>query len=257
MSDLIRIPVLLYHRIDREAKSQYRPFCVDPDAFAQQMAWLAENGFATISLKQLQDYYQSEGAIPERPIVVTFDDGYLCNYTRAFPILHDKGFFATVFLATDLIRNGGRVVESKDAFLAWDEIKEMHEAGFSFESHGCSHRPLDTLSLLEVEDELRKSKDAIAARLDKEVDYFCYPFSRYNETIKRLVQENAYLGACGGPPFWQGGPKDWFEIGRTEILWSDSFKQFRFKVQHGLGYYYFAKRQLGKIKKLAGHDHAQ
>ncbi|MFQ5771086.1 MAG: hypothetical protein ACE5HX_11160, partial [bacterium] len=57
-----------------------------------------------------------------------------------------------------------------------------------------------------------------------------------------------YVGACGGPPFWRGGPQSWFEIGRTEIVWSDSMVQFRFKVQYGLGYYYYVKRQLGKLK---------
>lgn len=244
-----RISVLLYHRVDREKDLEYRHYCVDPDSFAQQIFWLKKEGYTTISLPDLQGHYQHGDSVPERSIVITFDDGYYCNYARAFPILQEQGFVATIFLATDLIRKPYPVVESKDSFLSWDEIKEMYRAGFSFQSHGCSHRPLDTMSLKEVTREAHQSKAQIEKGLKTEVRYFCYPFSQYNEPIKRIVRSEGYVGACGGPPFWEGGPTDWFEIGRTEILGSDSFSQFRFKVKHGLGYYYFTKRQLGKVKK--------
>ncbi|MFQ6116481.1 MAG: polysaccharide deacetylase family protein [bacterium] len=252
-----RIPVLLYHRIDREKDPVHRSYCIDPDVFEKQMAWLKKEGYTTISLTDLQQYYQQGGSVPERSIVLTFDDGFYCNYTRAYPILQQQEFIATIFLTTDLIRNPVPVAESKDSFLSWDEIKEMYQAGFSFQSHGCSHRPLDTISLEEVSREAHESKASIEKALRTEVKYFCYPFSRFNEAIKRIIKREGYIGACGGPPFWQDGPRDWFEIGRTEILWSDSFAQFRFKVKRGLGYYYFTKRQLGKLKKkfLMTHAH--
>lgn len=241
--------MLLYHRVDREADPALRPFCVDPDTFAGQMAWLAGEGYKTITLPQLQQYYQHGLQVPEQPIVITFDDGYYCNYTRAFPAMRAHGFAGTIFLATDLMREPTPVVESKDSFLSWDEIREMQASGFSFQAHGCSHRPLTEISPDEVAREACESKTVIEAQLQNPVHYFCYPYSRYNEQIKRNVAQAGYAGACGGPPFWEGGPTDWFEIGRTEILWSDSFKQFRFKIKYGLGYYYFARRQLGKIKK--------
>lgn len=244
-----RIPILLYHRIDREPDAQYRPFCVDPDVFAQQMAWLASEGFSTISLDQVQSHYTGGDPAPERPIVITFDDGYFCNYTRAFPIMRKHGFTGTIFLATDLMRQPAPVTESHESFMTWQEISEMHDAGFAFEAHGCTHRALTSISLDDVAREARESKAIIEKQLEKTVCYFCYPYSQYNARIKAIVAEAGYAGACGGPPFWQNGPSDWFEIGRTEILWSDSLAQFRFKIKHGLGYYYFSRRQLGKIKK--------
>lgn len=248
-----RIPVLLYHRIDQESESAQRPFCVAPEAFRWQMAWLRDNGYASVSLAALQAYYRGERVtLPERPVVITFDDGYYCNYSRAFPALQENGLTATIFLAIDLLRQSGDGREGRDGFMAWPEIAEMHAAGFAFESHGCSHQPLDTLSPAQVEAEMRESKAVIEAKLAKTVHYFCYPFGRYNEAIKAAARAAGYAGACGGPPFWQGGPDDWYEIGRTEILWGDSLAQFRFKVEHGLGYYYFLRRQLGKVKRLVG-----
>lgn len=246
---LPRIPVLLYHRIDSESDPKLRRHCVAPEAFAQQLAWLAQEGYATISLSRLQRHYCHGEALPDRPIVITFDDGYCCNYTRAFPMLRAHGYAATIFLAVDLMRKNIPATESREAFMSWEEIREMRRAGFSFQAHGCSHRPLDTISLGEVAQEARESKARIEKELKTEVKYFCYPFSRYNEQIKQVIKREGYAGACGGPPFWEGGPRDWYEIGRTEILWSDSMAQFRFKIKNGLGHYYFTKRQLGKIKK--------
>lgn len=249
LQDSPRIPVLFYHRVDREKDPLFTPFCVDPDVFALQMSWLNKEGYTTISLADIQQHYQRGDSVAERSIVITFDDGYYCNYTRAFPILQEQGYVATIFLATDLIRKPIPIVESKDSFLSWDEIREMYQAGFFFQSHGCSHRQLNEITLEEVVREARESKACIENELKTEVKYFCYPFSQYNKQIKGIIKQTGYVGACGGPPFWHGGPQDWFEIGRTEILWNDSFAQFRFKVKHGLGYYYFTKRQIGKVKK--------
>src|SRR5574341_699674 len=94
---LARIPVLLYHRIDTETDPRWRPFCVAPENFAAQMRWLAEQGFSAIHLGQLLDYYRHGLPVPPKPLVITFDDGYFCNYSQAFPILRRYGFVATVF----------------------------------------------------------------------------------------------------------------------------------------------------------------
>ena len=114
-----RIPVLLYHRVDTEAESQWRRFCVAPENFADQMRWLAYQGFTTIRLGQLLDYYHLGSPIPSQPIVITFDDGYFCNFSRAFPILQRHGFGATVFLACNLLRSDpAKPTEGQNSFMA-------------------------------------------------------------------------------------------------------------------------------------------
>jgi peptidoglycan/xylan/chitin deacetylase (PgdA/CDA1 family) len=245
-----RIPVLLYHRVDTEADRKWRRFCVAPDNFAAQMRWLADQGFSTIHLGQLLDYYQDGFSVPPKPLVITFDDGYFCNYSRAFPILRQYGFVATVFLVCNFVRQDSAAPrESRHSFLSWPEILEMQEAGWEFHSHGLNHQRMPDLSRRELAAEIGGSKQLLAATLARPVEFFCYPFAKFNRAVQEVVRAYGYRGACGGPPFDAGGPADDFAIGRTEILWSDSLRQFVFKIQHGLNYYYYTKKRLGKLKR--------
>jgi len=245
-----RIPVLLYHRIDTEAEAQWRPFCVAPQNFADQMRWLAHQGFTTIHLGQMLDYYRHGGPIPAKPVVITFDDGYFCNYSRAFPILQKYGFAATVFLACNLLRyEFDKPSASRQSFMSWPEILEMQRRGWEFHSHGLDHRPMTELTREELAAEIGVSRQRLTARLNRPVEFFCYPFAQFNADVQKTVRAFGYRGACGGPPFEATGPVDDYAIGRTEILWSDSFRQFVFKMENGLGYYYFAKKQIGNIKR--------
>ena len=245
-----RIPVLLYHRVDTEADRKWRPFCVAPENFAAQMRWLAEQGFAAISLGQLLDYYRRQLPAPAKPIVITFDDGYFCNYSRAFPVLQQHGFTATVFLLHNFVRQDPAAPrEGRQSFLSWPEIFAMQEAGWEFHSHGLNHRRMTELSGDELASEIGQSRPLLAAKLGRPVEFFCYPFADFDRAVQEVVRASGYRGACGGPPFFEGGPQDDFAIGRTEILWGDSLQQFIFKIQHGLGYYYFTKRQFGKLKR--------
>jgi peptidoglycan/xylan/chitin deacetylase (PgdA/CDA1 family) len=246
----LRIPVLLYHRVDTEAKSQWRRFCVSPQNFADQMRWLAHRGFTTIHLGQLLSYYQNDSPIPSNPVVITFDDGYFCNYSRAFPILQRYGFSATVFLACNLLRHDAAAPnEGRAGFLSWPEILTMQSAGWEFHSHGLDHRGMTELTRDEQIAEIGISRQRLTARLGRPVEFFCYPFSQFNAEVQKVVRSCGYRGACGGPPFEANGPVDDYAIGRTEILWNDSFRQFIFKIEHGLGYYYHLKKQLGRLKR--------
>ncbi|MCI0696917.1 polysaccharide deacetylase family protein [candidate division KSB1 bacterium] len=245
-----RIPVLLYHRVDTEADRRWRPFCVSPENFAAQMRWLAEQGFSAIHLSQLLDYYRCGLPVPPKPFVITFDDGYFCNYSQAFPILRRHGFVATVFLIHNFVRRDAAAPrEGRETFMAWPEILEMQEAGWEFHSHGLDHRRMTALSREELEREIGESKHHLAAKLGRPVEFFCYPWSKFNQSVQAVVRSFGYRGACGGPPFEAGRPVDDFAIGRTEILWGDSLRHFVFKIQRGLSYYYYAKKQLGKFKR--------
>lgn len=246
-----RIPVLLYHRIDSEADIAWRPFCVPPAKFAEQMRWLAAHGYRTIDLHALLNYYEHGAPVPENAFVITFDDGYLCNYSRAFPFMARHDFTGTIFLAGSLMRTEGTAMaESRQSFMSWHEVREMQAHGWSFQSHGLDHVKMTALNAVQLRQEIFDSRKMISGKLGRSVDFFCYPFAEFNPGIMALVQEAGYRGACGGPPFYNEGPSSPFAIGRTEILWSDSFEQFCFKIKHGLGYYYFARRQLGKVKRL-------
>jgi peptidoglycan/xylan/chitin deacetylase (PgdA/CDA1 family) len=245
-----RIPVLLYHRVDTEAEATWRAFCVSPQNFSDQMRWLAHQGFTTIHLGQLLNYYRHGSAVPPNPIVITFDDGFFCNYSRAFPILRQHGFTATVFLACNLLRhNAAQPAAGRTSYMSWPEILEMQAAGWEFHSHGLDHRRMTDLTRDELVAEIGISRQRLTARLSRPVEFFCYPFGAFDADVQKIVRMYGYRGACGGPPFDANGPADDYAIGRTEIVWNDSFRQFMFKINHGLSYYFHARKQLGNLKR--------
>jgi biofilm PGA synthesis lipoprotein PgaB len=120
--------VLCYHDLSRKAED---PYAVTPRAFADQMAALKESGFETISLDEFNAYMSGEAAdLPERALLVTFDDGTKSNWVFADPVLRELGFEATDFLIT------ADVSHHQPYYLLWEEVEAMQESGrWSFGSH--------------------------------------------------------------------------------------------------------------------------
>jgi peptidoglycan/xylan/chitin deacetylase (PgdA/CDA1 family) len=109
---------------------------VTPENMDAQMGWLAENGYATITLQELLYHLTLGWPLPERPVVLTFDDGYRDAFENAFPILQKYGFVGTFFIITD------RVTFGEPAYATWDQIVEMHNAGMDIQSHTRTHPDL-------------------------------------------------------------------------------------------------------------------
>ncbi len=147
------------------------------------MKYLHDSGFTTISLDQLYDAYQGKAVLPEKPIVLTFDDGYPDNYTVAFPVLKQNNFKATFFVSTGAVGPG---------MMTWDQLKEMQEYGMSIESHTVNHFDLRTLAPAQQRKELAGSKQAIESKLGTKVKFFCYPSGKYNDVTLKILNEFGY-----------------------------------------------------------------
>ena len=96
----IGVPVLNYHQVNSEENDM---LSVPVEEFEAQMAYLEESGYTTITPDQLRDFLTDGTPLPEKPVLITFDDGYKDNYTNAFPILKKHHMTATIFLVTDYI----------------------------------------------------------------------------------------------------------------------------------------------------------
>src|SRR5579859_4230179 len=97
------IPILMYHSIASDAAPRFRKFAVTPDSFASQLDYLAAHHYTPITISQLVAAMDGEIALPERPVALTFDDGFADFYTTALPALKRHGFTATLYLATGYI----------------------------------------------------------------------------------------------------------------------------------------------------------
>ena len=210
------VRILCYHRVnDREEGYMSVPV----KSFEQQMVFLAEKGYRTISLKALLD-----GNAEPKSIVITFDDGYEDNYTNAFPVLREFGFTATIFCITQKLDTPG--------YLTRAQIRQMTAAGFSFGSHTLSHPDLRSLSRREKLREISSSRVWLEEALGLACDFFCYPYGLHDEESVQLVREAGYRGACSNAPGAnRAGNLDPYRLRRTEVGPADTADDFKKKLE--------------------------
>ncbi len=179
------IPVLNYHQINDVDENM---LTVSTAEFETQMVWLEENGYKTITVSELLDALEGKGSLPERPVLITFDDGYIDNYQCAFPILKKHNMRACIFLISEY-------VSLYPNYLTWEQLAEMQLSGIEFGSHTVNHNVLTELSPNSVNHELADSKSLLEKRLGRRIDVLAYPCGFTNEYIKSRVNAIGYRAA--------------------------------------------------------------
>ena len=214
----VTAPILLYHHI--QATSENSRYYVAPETFDEQMKWLYENGYQTITVSQLVSFIYNGGQIPQKPFVLTFDDGNEDNYTNAFPILKKYGFVATFYVVESYI-NGQDMVTT-------DQIKELAANGWEIGDHSKSHSHI-TAEGVDLAEELRMSKLNMEKKLGTNINSFCYPFGEINDEVLRLVVNYGFTSAVGLSEAVTHSKNDIFYLRRIEIQHDydmDKFKSY-------------------------------
>lgn len=186
VSDRASVPILMYHNVDSSSEEKLN--MVSPENFAKQMAYLKQHRYNVIPLSAFVQSLKDHTPLPKKSVVITFDDGYEDNYSKAFPILKENNFSATIFVVTDMV--------GKKGFVTWDQIREMEKSNISFGSHTRLHTYLPSLDAAEQRNQIQISKEIMEAELGHKVDYFAYPSGGFNRVSLNLVKEAGYLGAC-------------------------------------------------------------
>ncbi|MDP3683225.1 MAG: polysaccharide deacetylase family protein, partial [Ignavibacteria bacterium] len=146
---LVTAPILLYHHISTSSDTQDSRYNIPPEKFEEQMKWLFDNGYQTITVSDLTNLIYNGGEIPQRPVVITFDDGNIDNYNNALPILKKYGFVAT-FYVVQIYVNGTDMISA-------DQLKELIHAGWEIGSHSKTHAHLPAISEDLLPEEIRMS----------------------------------------------------------------------------------------------------
>jgi len=166
------VPILMYHYISvppADADIYRLDLSVTPANFETQLAWLRSEGYEGISLTQLVYHLALGWPLPEKPVILTFDDGYRDNYINAFPLLVQYGYVGTFFLHTKPID------EDDPAYLTWGMVGRMHRAGMDMQAHGYRPRDLSGKSVNFLVYEIVGAKEAIEARTGEPVRFFLTP----------------------------------------------------------------------------------
>jgi len=179
-----KVPILMYHEVnDLLANDLY----LSVEDFTAHLTYFEEAGITPISMQQLYDHWVNDAPLPEKPIVLTFDDGYRSMYTTVYPLLKERGWSGTFYCIANC--------RWSDNFLLEDMIAEMAANGMEIGSHTSKHRELNTLSAEDVLYELSDSKDVLSSITGKEITMLCYPAGRYNDDTKTTASETGYLCA--------------------------------------------------------------
>jgi len=187
----LRVPILMYHYISTPPKGAdaiRRDLSVPPEMFEEHLRYLRDEGYVTITLHDLCLALQTGYPLPERPLIITIDDGYRDAYTNAFPLLREYGFAATFFVIT------GFADEERAEHLTWEQIIEMDAAGMEIEAHGHTHPDLRNRTVDYLVWQILGAKQAIEARTHKSVRFFAYPAGKYDEQVIRVLESVQYWG---------------------------------------------------------------
>lgn len=223
------VPILMYHYISappRDADRYRRDLSITPEAFEAHLAWLRSQGYQSITLRELVFHLVAGWPLPEKPIVLTFDDGYRDHYTNAFPLLQKYGYVGTFFLVTRPIDDGD------PSYLTWEMVVEMQRAGMSMQPHGYRHfelkgKPTDFLVY-----EIVGAKEAIEARTGEITRFFCYPSGSYDRQTIRVLESAGFWAAVTTIVGRQQSTDKLFELERLRVRNTTSVEDLALLLNH-------------------------
>jgi len=231
----MNLPILMYHHLQTESLVSSR-LAVSLRSFKQQMSWLTQKGYETISLKRLGSFNQGQAALPKKPVIVTFDDGYQSVWDHAKPVLDQSGFTATVFLVPHAIgkRNIWDLQKSAPILPCMDETacRRLLDDGWEIGSHGLDHYALPELTPKALNEELTGSKISLEQLFKCQVTAFCYPYGAWNKRVQEHVKRAGYQVACATSSKSASVTDDPWALRRVKVKGSDKLRDFKRKVSN-------------------------
>jgi peptidoglycan/xylan/chitin deacetylase (PgdA/CDA1 family) len=209
--------ILTYHSIS-EGRS---PLQIAPNLFAEQMQWLRDN-VRVASLAVLVNALVDRRPLPEWTVALTFDDGFSDFYTSAAPVLRRLNLPATVFVVTGLCGKtnnwpgqGGDWID-RHTLLYWSQVAELAQQGFQFGAHSISHPVLPAVETEAARREIADSRAELQERTGLTVEFFAYPFGRWNPAVRAIVRQH-YRGACSTGAGVLRPDSDPFALSRVDV----------------------------------------
>jgi peptidoglycan/xylan/chitin deacetylase (PgdA/CDA1 family) len=218
------VPVLVYHKFSSKISDKT---AMSRDTFEAQMKYLKQNGYQVVSMDRLLDFIEYKERLPEKSIVLTFDDAWGSIFDIALPILIKYGFTATFFIYTDFI-GGGKA-------MTWKQIDTLSKIGFDIQCQTKTHRNLSVPKKNEsfkeyvksIETEISYPKKLIKMKLNIDCKYLAYPYGETNNIVIAMLKKHGYRAAFtidrNPNPFFI----DKYRISRSVI--HDSYDMDKFK----------------------------
>ncbi len=187
-----RLPVLLYHHVGRPRPETPPDLTVSPQRFEQQVRWLARRGYQGICPADWLRWHREGKGLPEKPVLLTFDDGYADLVDFALPVLRRYGFGAAVYIVTGQLGGTNAWDEAGGSgthrLMTAEQIRYWATQGIEFGAHSRTHADLTTLAPERLKEEVLGSGSDLAGLLGLRVTSFAYPYGFHNQTVDDCVR---------------------------------------------------------------------
>jgi len=184
---------LVYHLINRTIDDKN---AISEEAFENQLRYLHEHGYTVLSLTEAIDILDGKKQAPPRPVLLTFDDGYVDNLYVAVPFLQAYGMTATLFVISAYVGNTNRW-NPKACYdvkhLSWHELRHWLAAGCDIGGHTHTHFCMTRFSASEMEDAVSVNKSILEEHLSIKLRAFSYPYGAYNQLAQETVSQHYEL----------------------------------------------------------------
>jgi peptidoglycan/xylan/chitin deacetylase (PgdA/CDA1 family) len=217
------VPILMYHVIAEPPSGvPYPELYVSEADFADQMRWLARHGYQAVTQRDVWNHWHRGAALPRKPIVISFDDGYRSVAEAAMPHMQKRSWPGVLNLTVKNLHVSGGLSQFK--------VRRLIAAGWELASHTLTHPDLTSLDERELTREVARSRAMLRSRFGVPVDFFCYPAGRYDSRVIRAVRRAGYLGATTTVEGLarRGEP---YELRRVRVSGSDGVHGFAEKLQ--------------------------
>ena len=252
-----QLPILMYHSISDKRLNGLHPYfetATSADVFENQMKFLSDQGYRALNLDDAFIRMQA-GRLPNKSVVITFDDGFDDFRSHAYPIIMKYGFTATVFISTDYV-DKNRPFKGHSC-LKWSEIIDLDSKGITFGSHTVSHPILYRLNDDQLKYEIDHSKITIESILGKEITCFSYPYAipdhdkAFIQNVRRLMATSGYQCGVSTRIGTSSKDDDPFFLKRLPINTFDDLPFFQAKLEDGYNWLYYVQRIAKRIRRTS------
>jgi peptidoglycan/xylan/chitin deacetylase (PgdA/CDA1 family) len=186
-----RAVIFMYHRFGED---RFPSTNIKIEQFEQQLEFLDTNGFIILPLEEIVDALKNNTSLPDKAVAITIDDAYRSVYDEAYPRLKKRNFPFTVFIAPQTVD------EEIEAYMGWQQIREMHHHGVTFANHSLNHDYLVRRKHGEssktwaerVKKDIEKAQQRLLEELGSAPALFAYPYGEFNLELMDIVNDLGY-----------------------------------------------------------------
>ncbi|GAA3824113.1 polysaccharide deacetylase family protein [Nocardioides panacisoli] len=220
--------VLMYHGVDRVgAVRDPHAMFVTPEAFRAQVEHVLESGFVPITV---QDYLAGLDGVPlpQKAVLITFDDGYLGVGEHAAPVLASFGVPSVLYVPAGLLGGWSEWLEPRHRhrLMSDADLRAVHGQGMAVGVHGLDHTDLTTLSDAELRRQTVDTREVLESVVGDDVRSFAFPYGSHDARVRAAVRAAGYRAA-----FAVHDREDDFAIRRVDVNAFDTMRTFRLKLR--------------------------